>query len=142
MQRDERWDSLTDDSWRKFALAWDAELSGKESAPLPDLPQLFEDEPTELATEFVIVMNFFSSPESQWKFILAAFECCSDETLGHLAAGPVEHILGNYGELYIDKIESCAKEDARFVKMLKGCYQYQMSNEVWRRVCLARSEDA
>ena len=136
--RDERWDKLADEDWAKFAQAWVAELSGIENVQLPDLPQLFADDPTTEAVAFVVQMNFFGSPQAQWKFILAAFEHADENALGDLAAGPIEHILGHHGEEYIDKVESLAKNNSRFARMLQGCWQNQISDEHWERVCMVR----
>jgi hypothetical protein len=44
----------------------------------------------------------------------------SDEKLGHIAAGPVEHLLGKHGEQYIENVEQRAEADPKF--------------EVWARV--------
>lgn len=63
--RDQRWDKLTDDNWTKFAQAWVAELSGQINVELPNLPQLFEDDPTTEACSFVVQMNFVGSPQAQ-----------------------------------------------------------------------------
>ena len=50
----------------------------------------------------VVMMNFTARPEQQWKFILAAVNHAnSDDELGHLAAGPIEHLLGWHGEKFI-----------------------------------------
>ena len=135
---DPRWDSLTDADWDAFARAWVDELAGRPAAPLPELPVLFEDDPETTADAFVVPMNFTASAEAQWKFILATFQHADDETLGHLAAGPVEHLLSKHGDEYIDKFETMANDNPRFALMLDGCYKHLMSNEVWARVCAAR----
>ena len=136
--RDPRWDNVTDAEWDAFASAWNFELLGElPTSPLPALPWLLDDPPSE-ASEYVVPMNFTASPEAQWKFIVAAFLSGNKRTHAHLAAGPVEHLLGNHGDRYIDPIENMAADDPRFAKMLNGCNQYQMSGEVWRRLCIAR----
>jgi hypothetical protein len=85
-------------------------------------------------------MNFTASPDAQWKFIVVAFSSGNESTHGHLAAGPVEHLLGNHGDRYIESFETMAADDPRFAKMLKGCNQYRMSEEVWRRARIARGD--
>ena len=55
------------------------------------------------------MMNFTARPEHQWQFILAAVVHASDDELGHIAAGPVEHLLGKHGEKYIEKVSSAPK---------------------------------
>lgn len=135
---DPRWDDLTDEDWTAFALAWSAELSGGESKPLPKLPVLFEDDPPKTAGDFVVPMNFTASPAAQWKFIQAAYRHGNDTTLGHLAAGPVEHLLGTHGDDYIGIVEQLASDDPLFAQMLNGCYQNRMPDSVWERLCDAR----
>ncbi|QDV46740.1 hypothetical protein Enr13x_66490 [Stieleria neptunia] len=137
---DPRWDELTDAEWDQFAIAWNAELNGsEESHPLPRLPWLLDDPPSG-ASDFVVPMNFTASPNAQWKFILAAYSHGNVDTHGHLAAGPVEHLLGNHGNDYISVVEKSAAEDPGFANMLRGCYQYRMTADVWRRLCVARGE--
>jgi hypothetical protein len=136
---DTRWDNLTAAEWDAFALAWIAELNGLEPPPLPKLPVLFPDDPEKTASEFVTPMNFTASAESQWRFIEAAFRLGNDKSMGHLAAGPVEHLLGHHGEDYIDRFEALALADRRFAQMLTRCYKYFMNNAVWERICAART---
>ena len=137
---DPLWDDLTDADWAAFATAWNAELCGQNAPkPLPKLPWLFDDPPGS-ASEYVVPMNFTASADAQWKFVVVAFKCGNEETHGHLAAGPVEHLLGNHGSEYITVVEQLAGADPLFAKMLRGCNQNQMLDEVWRRLCLARGE--
>lgn len=139
--RDPRWDELTDAEWDQFAIAWNAELNGSDAShPIPELPWLLDDPPT-TASEYVVPMNFTASPDAQWKFILAAYRHGNENTHGHLAAGPVEHLLGKHGDDYISIVEQLAADDPGFAKMLTGCYQYQMSADVWHRLCTARGDE-
>jgi hypothetical protein len=139
---DPRWDSLTGADWDAFARAWVAELSGKPAEPLPDLPVLFEDDPETTARAFVTPMNFTASAEAQWKFIDAVFRHADSTALGHLAAGPVEHILSKHGDDYIERFEKMAKNDLRFARMLGGCYKHLMSDDIWNRICAVRVVEA
>ena len=137
---DPRWDELTDDDWHAFARVWNAELKGTTTdASLPSLPWVLDD-PPEKAGDYVVPMNFTASPEAQWKFIVAAYWSGDEHTFGHLAAGPVEHILGTCGEICIEAIEQMAKDDPLFSGMLRGCNQYQMSDAIWERVRKARGD--
>jgi hypothetical protein len=106
--RDPRWDNLTNADWEEFARAWIAELSGLKPPPLPELPVLFPEDPETTASDFVTPMNFTASAESQWRFIETVFRLGNDETMGHLAAGPVEHLLSKHGEAYIERFEALA----------------------------------
>src|SRR5262245_39294087 len=95
MPIDERWDRLSDDDWSSFARDWVRQLRHGWQEGERDWG------------ESVAMMNFTARPEQQWKFILAAVRHAqSDEELGHIAAGPVEHLLGWHGEKYIARIES------------------------------------
>ena len=132
---------MTESDWIAFARAWVAELGGEDADFLPDLPNLLEDESLTRASDFVVPMNFFGSAEAQWSFIVAVMKYADAEALGYLAAGPVEHILGNHGNEYIGKFEALAKSDERVSKMLNGCYQNRMSEDVWNRVCRLRTGD-
>ena len=82
----------------------------------------------------VTMMNFTAKPEHQWQFILAAIPYASDEELGAIAAGPMEHLLGWHGPNYIDKVEQQAQSDPKFARMLKGVWKYLMKDDVWKRV--------
>lgn len=85
--------------------------------------------------ESVVLMNFTAAADQQWQFILAAVEHAqADEELAHIAAGPMEHLLGKHGVTYIDEIEHRAATDPKFARMLKGVARYRMSEEVWARV--------
>ena len=108
---DPRWDDLTNADWDAFAMAWNAELCGDDAATqLPELPWLLSDPPN-TASEYVVPMNFTASANAQWKFIVAAYWHGNEKTHGHLAAGPVEHLLGNHGDQYISLFEQMAADD-------------------------------
>jgi hypothetical protein len=122
MPVDERWDHLNASDWDAFAQSWIAELRGATIDSEKDVSQS------------VVMMNFTASPERQWQFILAAIEHASDDELGHIAAGPIEHLLGKHGDKYIEKVEQRAEADPKFARMLAGVWKYMMNDEVWARV--------
>jgi hypothetical protein len=122
MPIDERWDQLSASDWDAFAQSWIAALRGTPSDSEDDVGQL------------VVMMNFTASPEHQWQFILAAIAHASDDELGHIAAGPIEHLLGKHGEKYIEKVEQRAEADPKFARMLSSVWKYMMTDEVWARV--------
>ena len=83
----------------------------------------------------VVSMNFSAPPEVQWRFILIAVSLSeSDDELGHIAAGPIEHLLGWHGESFIDVVEDEVTSNPKFARALTGVWQYMMSDEVWSRV--------
>ncbi len=85
-------------------------------------------------------MNFTASPKAQWKFIEAAYRHGNETSHGHLAAGPIEHLLGWHGEEFIPLVEQLAASEPDFAKLLRGCYQHMMSEAVWSRLCVARGD--
>jgi hypothetical protein len=121
MPIDERWAQLQPSDWDAFAQAWIAELRGL-AAPDSNVGQS------------VVMMNFSATPDRQWQFILAAVAHATDEELGPIAAGPVEHLLGKHGDRYIDEVERRAASDPKFAQMLLGVWKHQMSDAVWARV--------
>ncbi len=119
----ERWNKLTAAEWSSFAQAWLAELRGEATESDSDI------------SGSVVLMNFTASAEHQWRFILAStIHAQSDEELGRIAAGPLEHLLGHHGDEYIDLVEQQAEADTTFARMLTGAWKYQMSDEVWERI--------
>jgi hypothetical protein len=122
MPIDKRWSQLSASDWDAFARSWIAELKGVPSESQPDVGGS------------VVMMNFTARPEHQWQFILAAVANASDDELGHIAAGPIEHLLGKHGEQYIGNIEQRAEADPKFARMLAGVWKYMMTDEVWARV--------
>lgn len=136
MPIDSRWDELTGEDWDAFASAWLKALckSGDASAGEGDA-----DESS--VAQSVVLMNFTARAELQWRFILRAIALAdSDEALGHIAAGPFEHLLGWHGEKFIAEIEQRAAIDPKLARTLTGVRQYTMSDYVWARVQSLQSE--
>jgi hypothetical protein len=122
MPIDQRWAELKPADWDAFAQAWIMELRNAEP-----------NAESEVGSS-VVMMNFTATPDQQWQFILAAVAHASNEELGHIAAGPIEHLLGNHGADYIDAVEQRAASDPKFARMLSGVWKYTMSDEVWKRI--------
>lgn len=122
MPIDERWQKLGPTDWENFARAWLKEQRGSAEAESP-------------AGQAVVMMNFTAAPEHQWQFILASVALAeSDDELGHIAAGPIEHLLGWHGGKYIEQVERQAASDHKFARALTGVWKYMMADEVWARV--------
>lgn len=80
-------------------------------------------------------------PELLWRFILAAYPReLSGHAFGMLAAGPLEDLLSYYGPEYIERVETLAREDERFRRLLRGVWRLAMPDDVWERVRAARRE--
>lgn len=122
MPIDDQWGELSASDWDAFARSWIAELSGVRNESQSDVGGS------------VVMMNFTARPEHQWQFILAAVAHASDDELGHIAAGPIEHLLGKHGEQYIENVEQRADADPKFARMLAGVWKQMMTDEVWARV--------
>jgi hypothetical protein len=137
---DEKWNELTDDDLREFAQGWLAEL--REDEPQENFGEDFNDDFDEDSDdddisfrEAVISMNFMAPAAKQWQFILLAVSLAeSDADLGHIAAGPIEHLLGWHGDEYISRVEEQAASDAKFARAMLGVWKYMMNEEVWARV--------
>lgn len=63
----------------------------------------------------------------------------ADEELGHIAAGPMEHLMGCHGADYIEEVEAQAASDQMFAWMLAGVWKFMMNDEVWGRVQALKS---
>jgi len=117
------WSHLSAQDWATFARSWLAELQGA---------------PNEHGREYgqkVVLMNFTATAEQQWTFIQVAVEHArSDDELGAIAAGPLEHLLGRHGDEYIGSVESLASASVSFARTLTGMNQYMMSESTWARV--------
>lgn len=121
MPIDKRWEQLGTSDWDAFASSWLAELRGL--SPTSDIGQS------------VVMMNFTATPAQQWRFILAAVTHASEEEeFAHIAAGPVEHLLGQHGAEYIDEIERLAAHDTKVARILANVWRHTMPDEVWERV--------
>lgn len=80
-------------------------------------------------------MNFTARPAAQWVFALAAVaEATSDADLGQVAAGPLEHLRGEHGEAWIDRVERQAAADPTIARALTGVWRHLMTPAVWARV--------
>jgi hypothetical protein len=83
----------------------------------------------------VTAMTFFSPPDLQWDMILEAIrQARDDKDLGHIAAGPIEGLLGWHGEAYIGLVEEQATIDDKFARAMTGVWRYMMTDRVWERV--------
>ena len=122
-----RWDELTDTDWESLVHAWlEAESNVSDGAQHPD-----EDS----VGVYVTFMNFTARPELVWGFIERAVALVdSDDGMGRIAAGPLEHLLGWHGEVFIARVEERAMRDPKFARVLTGVWRYLMSESIWARV--------
>src|SRR5438128_928996 len=127
MPINERWNELSEDDWKGFAEAWLRELRQPH-------------EPNERTVgQAVVSMNFTGPPDKQWLFIqLAVAGAANDDELGHIAAGPIEHLLGWHGDTYIDQVEALAGRAPKFLRAFAGIYRYRINDAVWARIQVLR----
>ena len=92
------------------------------------------------AVETVMNWPYDNQHELLWSFILAIHaRDINNKAAAHLAAGPVEDLLSEFGEDYIERVEALAASDLRFKFMLTWAWQANMSDELWNRFQLARA---
>jgi hypothetical protein len=83
----------------------------------------------------VTAMTFMAPPEQQWQMVLEAIrQARNDPDLSHIAAGPIEGLLGRHGEQHIGRMEQQAAADPKFARAMTGVWHYAISDEVWARV--------
>ena len=74
-------------------------------------------------------------PEKAWLAIVQATkEPRFLPYLGNLAAGPLEDLIAQHGDLLMDRVEVLAKQDESFAQLLQGVWQYKMKDKTWARV--------
>lgn len=79
-----------------------------------------------------------TNPDICWDAILAIAERKpSEQVLGIVAAGPLEDLIEYHGPEFIDRIESEARANPVFRKMLSGVWE-SSNEDVWARVQQAR----
>ncbi|MCO5979350.1 DUF6869 domain-containing protein [Ideonella oryzae] len=74
-------------------------------------------------------------PLLAWAMILEILKLDSSNKIQEvLAAGPLEDILAKHGPLVIELVESEAKGNPTFAKLLGGVWKNSMTDEIWARV--------
>ena len=134
MPIDERWERLSPADWNALARAYLQEIR---DASAPWRAETDESDWADDSTpsSIVTMMSFTARPEQQFQFIRAATAYAeSDEELGDLAAGPVEHLLGWHAAEYIGRIEVWAATDPKVARMLTGVWKHMMSDDTWARI--------
>ena len=125
MNSDEDKVPTSDSEWEAFIAAWiKAEESGKPSS---------DYDPDWWAVDAVITWHITDKYEALWEFVVRAFERkMSDRVFGMIAAGPLEDLLADFGDLYIARIEELARKNPRFNYLLGGVWKNSSNDDVWR----------
>jgi hypothetical protein len=127
---------MNEGEMQKLVDAW---IEGAEHGRTPEGRTTPVYQETWWATSMVINWKYDHEPEMLWRFILEVHKReTSPKVVAVLAAGPVEDLLSEFGDTYIDRIEDLAQKDARFKWMLGGVWQDGMSEELWYRLQKAR----
>src|SRR4029453_10263287 len=80
-------------------------------------------------------------PSVAWELILSILERDhGDQVLMNLSAGPLEDLLVEHGESFIDRVEQEAQRDPWFRNLLGGVWKNAIDDRVWARVEAARGE--
>jgi Family of unknown function (DUF6869) len=82
-------------------------------------------------------------PDGAWQIIVELVGRASDEeTLGYVAAGPLEDLICQHPEAMIDRVESHAGQDARFRKAIARVWGWtRMPKEIRARLDLLVAEE-
>ena len=94
---------------------------------------------------FALNILAHDDPELAWNVILEIVDILDEKDLvsgegdaqklaSNLAAGPLESLLTQHGEVFIDRLEQKAKADSRFGLVLGGVWQNAMPDTVWKSV--------
>lgn len=79
-----------------------------------------------------------NQPEAAWRFILELVaRAKSDLMLAMIAAGPLEDLINQYPDQFIQQIEEEARKDARFRKCLTGVWENGIPTPIWKRMVAA-----
>ena len=118
------WENLTDEQWDHLARNW--------------LLWADEDEESEIGQKWGNIgarLGLLGPGESIWRFLnLTLSLATTNKQLGAIAAGPIEYLLGRFGPEYIDRVEREVEVNEKLAKSIKGCNQFQMTDEIWARV--------
>ena len=105
----EHWAKLTDDEWLHLAEQYLLEIRLNEGKNYAEGNHKWD--------QIVVSLDFWSPPHLLWKFILLIVSLAeTDEQLGLIAAGEIEHLLGRAGDEFIDLVEQEAKNQSEICK--------------------------
>jgi len=113
---------MTDSHMAALAAAWIADWVSSKSPEPGDA----RDRVWELCQD---------EPDSALQFVLEVLRRDhSDKILEVLSAGPLEDILAKHGERMIEQVETEARSNPLFARLLGSVWQNEMSDPDWRRV--------
>lgn len=78
-----------------------------------------------------------TEPETAWRIILELTERSNDNLLGMIAAGPLEDLLNEHPDKFIQRIEEQARKSIRFRECLTGVWKSGIPGPIWERIVIA-----
>lgn len=119
---------MSEARFQRIVDAWIAAQDLEQDAP--------EYDPSNWAIQLVIRWHTRYKPKQLWRLIVAVLERdVSEEVLGMIAAGPLEDLLSDWGQDYIERVEELARTNEKFRHLLRGVYGWtQMPKDVWIRL--------
>lgn len=102
-----------------------------------------------VGADYLLMASPRDAPDLTWETILLIIHAYPEADFysdtrteaqtvcGLLAAGPVEDLLSFHGPEFIARFEREARSDRRMAWVLGGAWQFQMTDEIWNRVCQA-----
>ena len=122
---EKHWESLSDEHWDRLAVNWLRCIRENKNSD-PDCEKWWN---------IVVNLGLFGTAEPLWRFIKLTISLAeTEDELSHIAAAPIEYLLGRFGTEYIDRVEAEVKNNPKLVSAIKSCNQYQMTDAVWERV--------
>ena len=77
----------------------------------------------------------YNDPETLWLLVLEIHHRDHSASIQQvLSAGPIEDLLARHGEAFIDRVETEARIDPLFARLLGGVWPNDMTDAVWQRV--------
>lgn len=84
----------------------------------------------DILTDFV-----YANDKHAWPIILHIINNSKDEfVIANVAAGPLESLIAQNGQEYLDKIAVEARQNPKFLYALRGVWQNQTPDDVWAEV--------
>jgi hypothetical protein len=121
---------MTDQELSRFADSWIAYWVANWT--FPENAQERKDLSWVFDREYELIHG---EPEQLWRFIKKVLSVDSSNRIQEvLSAGPLEDLLAMHGDTVIEWVESEAKSNPLFARLLGGVWKSSMTNEVWSRV--------
>ncbi len=99
-----------------------------------ELVAVFED-----GSDSIWAEELRQAPETVWEAIRTlAGRPLTEKQIGLLAAGPLEDLLADHGETFIDRVEREARVYPKFRHLLGGVWPSSIKSHVWDRVVRIR----